>query len=45
MAKKTAKKTDKKDKPVKSSPELKVEENTIDTDKKVPRKETKKKQN
>jgi polyphosphate kinase 2 len=42
MAKKTAKKTDKKEKQVKSSPELKVAENTIDTDKKVSEKTNKK---
>jgi polyphosphate kinase 2 len=42
MAKKTAKKNDKKEKQVKSSPELKVAENAIDTDKKVSEKGNKK---
>ncbi|MGB5617569.1 MAG: polyphosphate kinase 2 [Desulfobacterales bacterium] len=42
MAKKTAKKNDKKEKQVKSSPELKVAKNTIDTDKKVSEKGNKK---
>jgi len=42
MAKKTAKKNDKKEKQVKSSPELKVAKNAIDTDKKVSEKVNKK---